>query len=194
VEGIIPNLSFRYTMAGMASATGLVLLSLAVFSNPAAILAQIQFSRAVSGDPAGENAGLIVERDIPQQERTTLQQQLVDLTSQIIQLRTELAIARNRIELPPTAPFTTPANGAPTVIPTGTLRERLELVETCLVEARQQEAGLLLESILFQLTFRPAPGEDNQATASMIRQALAAVAAADLEKAAFDTEQARPNL
>ena len=74
------------------------------------------------------------------------------------------------------------------------MHERLLLLEERLVQARRQDAELLLESILFQITFRSGAKKDVPETALMIRQALAAVAAADLEKAIFYTEQARSRL
>jgi hypothetical protein len=94
-----------------------------------------------------------------------------------------------------TAASKAPINPPPmTMRLTGSLRERMDRVETCLVETKPQEAALLLESILFQLIFRPAPGPTAQETAGVIKQALAAVAEADLEKAAFYVSQAQPRL
>jgi cell division septum initiation protein DivIVA len=184
----MPDPALRYVTAGLASATGLTLLGLAAFGNPPAILARINAIRV----PTEDVAGVTAERDALQQQRATLRQQVTDLTSQVARLETELAtVQKPRAAAAPSSPADWPA---PIVTPSGTLRDRLELAEICLVEAKQQEAGLLLESILFQLTFRPTPGQNIQATASMMTQALAAVAAADLEKAAFYTEMARPDL
>lgn len=221
----MPKPTVRYAVAGTASAMGVVLLGLAVFSDPAAVLAQFRPHPAISTAPSANPAGLVMERDSLRDELTGMQQQMADLTSQIAQLGTELANVRKPTELlagigdntnpvtdaqagnekskaPPAdvatatpAPSDAPAKATPVAAKqTGTLRERLERAETCLIEARSQEAELLLESILFQLLFRPEPGQNVQTTASMIIQALAAVAAADLEKAAYYTDQAQPRL
>jgi hypothetical protein len=152
-------------------------------------------------------------------ERSSLERQVADLRSQIAQLTQELEQAQGHAE-----PIRTDADGtaqtgrltggaesdhserrqarnsaavsaaALDLASTGTMHERLLLLEERLVQARRQDAELLLESILFQITFRSGAKKDVPETALMIRQALAAVAAADLEKAIFYTEQARSRL
>jgi hypothetical protein len=222
----------RYATAGLATAAGMVLLGLSVFSDPATILAQLRHWQpaavAAIGDtaePIGETAEPIGEPDALRQEWNSLRHQVAALTSHVTQLEAGLAAlqkppgpAQRRAD--PAAGLAQPRPGAEaanvrtadsamatpasvepsmaatemTVQATDTLRERIERIETCLVEARTKEATALLETMLFQVIFRPVSERNTQTTAPMIRQALGALAAADLDKAAFYTEQVRTRL
>jgi hypothetical protein len=188
----------------MALMSGLVLLGLTLFSDPKALLNQLGSFQAASGPPVSENVMLTDERDVLRQELKALKQELEVLRQQVADL-TKQNIQPGPREKPPrvlVAGDVAVANAAvakPLINPppmtmrlTDSLPERLERVETCLFEAKLQEATLLLESILFQLIFRPVPGETVQETAAMIKQALEAVAKADLEEAAVYVILAQP--
>jgi TolA-binding protein len=211
--------AFRYLSIGAVSITAVLLLALTVLRDPDAVLTRLGASVASNRPLTGSDAGLIVERDQLRRERSSLERQVADLRSQIAQLTQELEQAQGHAE-----PIRTDADGtaqtgrltggaesdhserrqarnsaavsaaALDLASTGTMHERLLLLEERLVQARRQDAELLLESILFQITFRSGAKKDVPETALMIRQALAAVAAADLEKAIFYTEQARSRL
>jgi cell division septum initiation protein DivIVA len=199
------HLAVRHTTVGIASMTGLVLLGLATFGDPPALLNQLRSFQAAS-TPRSENTMVTEERDVLRQELEALQKELEALRQQVANLMIQTgqpgpkkddpkSLAAADVAVANPAASKAPINPPPmTMRLTGSLRERLDRVETCLVETKPQEAALLLESILFQLIFRPAPGPTAQATAGVIKQALAAVAEADLEKAAFYVSQAQPRL
>ena len=182
--------------------TGLVLLGLATFGDPPALLNQLRSFQAAS-TPRSENTMVTEERDVLRQELEALQKELEALRQQVAKLMIQTgqpgpkkddpkSLAAADVAVANPAASKAPINPPPMTM--SSLRERLDRVETCLVETKPQEAALLLESILFQLIFRPAPGPTAQETPGVIKQALAAVAEADLEKAAFYVSQAQPRL
>jgi cell division septum initiation protein DivIVA len=200
------HLAVRHTTVGIASMTGLVLLGLATFGDPLALLNQLRSFQAASTPPISENTMVTEERDVLRQELEALQKELEALRQQVANLMIQTgqpgpkkddpkSLAAADVAVANPAASKAPINPPPmTMRLTGSLRERLDRVATCLVETKPQEAALLLESILFQLIFRLAPGPTAQETAGVIKQALAAVAEADLEKAAFYVSQAQPRL
>lgn len=200
------HLAVRYTTVGITSMTGLVLLGLATFGDLPALLNRLRSFQAASTPPISENMMVTEERDVLRQELEALQKELEALRQQVANLKIQTgrpgpkkddpkSLAAADVAVANPAASKAPINPPPmTMRLTGSLRERLDRVETCLVETKPQEAALLLESTLFQLIFRPAPGPTAQETAGVIKQALAAVAEADLEKAAFYVSQAQPRL
>jgi hypothetical protein len=69
------HLAVRHTTVGIASMTGLVLLGLATFGDPPALLNQLRSFQAAS-TPRSENTMVTEERDVLRQELEALQKEL----------------------------------------------------------------------------------------------------------------------
>jgi hypothetical protein len=70
------HLAVRHTTVGIASMTGLVLLGLATFGDPPALLNQLRSFQAASTPPISENTMVTEERDVLRQELEALQKEL----------------------------------------------------------------------------------------------------------------------